>query len=100
MRIISFILNVYFFLFSIGFGKNVSGGSESFSEEKLENLREKFKNSLKTYMQNSNNFIEIAINDSSRFEKLTKFLSAKAHLNSEKINLMVIPDLRFDFIFF
>lgn len=89
----NFILNLNFFFISFVLLNNANG-FEPFNET-IYNLKENFKNSLKTYMKISKNILEISINDTSRFEQLNKFLFTKAYQNNEKINLMAIPDFRY-----
>jgi len=40
------------------------------------------------------NYLEVSANDSMRIDHLNQFLSAKIYQLSEKINLMLIPELR------
>ena len=41
------------------------------------------------------NYIQIAINDTMRIEYLNQFLSTKIYQHNEKINLMLIPEIRY-----
>jgi hypothetical protein len=44
------------------------------------------------------NYIQIAINDTMRIEYLNQFLSTKIYQHNEKINLMLIPEIRYIYI--
>jgi len=45
------------------------------------------------------NYIQIAINDTMRIEYLNQFLSTKIYQHNEKINLMLIPEIRYIYIY-